>query len=77
MTLADQILKNSELTGDQIQVIKMVSRPTWEAFFEALEMQQAMRLTGTGTEDLSELKETVKGIQLVKNKFLTAWDTKT
>lgn len=71
-----EISKIAELNGNLIAAIKMAPKSDWENFFSALEMQQAMRITGTEEKELLALKETIKGIQTLKNKFLAAHDLK-
>lgn len=64
------------LPGDIVQAIKMAPRSQWEAFFDTRITQQAMRITGTSNEELVALRETVKGLQALKNEFLEAYDLK-
>ena len=64
------------MDGLLIQAIKMAPRSTWEKFFDEQITQQAMRIAGTEDAQLVSLKETVKGLQSLKNTFLDAHDTK-
>lgn len=64
------------MNGHLIQAIKMAPRKQWEDFFDERITQQAMRIVGTENTDLVSLKETVKGLQALKNEFLEAYDTK-
>lgn len=61
--------------GILVQAIKMAPKQEWERFFDARITQQAMRIAGVADQDLVGLKETVKGLQALKNEFLEAYDT--